>query len=102
MPQDVMAEANAEVRRVKMFRYGLEKLTDKMKLCQEDEYGRLYEFKSQEGPEKFVLVTNGTPEPDGTIKDYMLPTWPEVQTAHEAVSRSYSRTPETYAPVVRT
>jgi len=103
-PEDIHKESNAEIRRVKTFRYGLLRyIADIGAECvQSDGYGDLYEIRSQDGVEKFVKVINGTPEADGTYKDYILPTWAEVQTAHEAVARSYNRSVEEYAPEIRT
>ncbi len=102
--QDIKQETNAEVRRVKMFQYGmLRYIQDTGAECiQSDGYGDLYEITTPDGVEKFVKVVNGTMEADGTYKDYILPTWNDVETAHEAVARSYGRAVEEYAPEVRT
>ena len=102
---DIVTEQNAEIRRAKMFQYGLTRFIEDSgaKLEQSDGYGELYRIETPGGEiEKFVKVVNGTPEPDGSYKDYILPTWPNVQTAHEAVARSYNRQVAEYAPEVRT
>jgi hypothetical protein len=44
-----------------------------------------------------VEVENGTPEPDGTHKTYVLRVPPECQTAREAVAWTYGMTAEQYA-----
>ena len=87
-----------------MWRFGLDRFISESgaKCIQDDGYGELYRIDGADGPEQFVRVVNGTPESDGTYKDYMLPTWPDVRTAHEAIARSYGRTVETYAPEQRT
>jgi len=102
--QGIVTETNAEIRRVMMFRYGLDRalLDLGAKLLQSDGYGDLYQIILDGQAQKFVRVVNGTPEPDGTYKDYVIPVWADVETAHEAVARTYGRTIAAYAPELRT
>ena len=52
-------------------------------------------------PLKVVVVVNGTPERDGTLKRYGLYCDPSVSTPLEAVAASYDVTPEEYATLQR-
>lgn len=101
---EIRNQPNAEIRRAMMWKYGMNRFLEETGaiLEQEDGYGWLYRIDTPEGPEKFVKVVNGTPEPDGSYRDYILATNPDVTTAHEAVARSYGRTVDTYAPEERT
>ena len=86
-----------------MYRYGLERALHDLgaELEQSDGYGDLYRLNLRGQTEKFVRVVNATPDVDGTYRDYIIPVWPDVTTAHEAVARTYGRTPDTYSPEVR-
>ena len=98
--QMINQEKNAELRRVMMERYGLERyITDSgMKAVHEDMYGKLYQLPNAQLP--VVLVTNSTAEPDGTFKRYTLTaTRADVRTAHEAVASTFGMTAEQYQPV---
>ena len=71
---------------------------------QRDTTGELYRVRlSPETPEHgLVVVTNGTPEPDGRYKQYGLYVSPDHQTAQAAVASTYGLTAETYRPTLRT
>ena len=102
--KQILSEFNMERRRVMMYLYGLERALHDLgaELEQSDGYGDLYRVTIDGRTEKFVRVVNATPEADGTYRDYIIPVWPDVTTAHEAVARTYGRTPDTYSPEVRT
>ena len=104
--KDFEAEANQEVRRAMIEAAGWSRY---LKLAgarpiQSDACGELYRVRIVPGqPEHgLVVVTNGTPEPDGTIKRYGLYVSPDHRTAHAAVASTYGLTTETYRPVQRT
>ena len=100
----IMKEANAERRRAMMGLYGLERMLVDLnaKLIQSDGYGDLYEVVIDNERQRFVKVVNGTPNPDGSYKDYIIPVRREMETAHQAVAATFHLTPETYAPEIRT
>lgn len=89
-----------------------EQLIKQFQLVEEqtDEFGTLFRFPdwSHKDPIanrnliKLVKVKNGSPEPDGTYKNYFLKVPSTIATAHEAVAWSYSKQPEDYKPSVRT
>jgi len=96
-------EANAEVRRVLVERYGEEKFINDSQAVpvQEDESGVLYrrEFLDDE-PLVMVRVKNSTPEPDGSFKHYFLRVPPEIETARQAVAWTFGMNGAEYAPEV--
>lgn len=55
-----------------------------------------------ETPMMVLEVTNATPEPDGTYKQYWLEVPPTCRTAHEANAATWGLTPETYSPEFET
>ena len=65
-------EQNAEVRRVMLERYGVERflLDSGVEVLQQDDYGLLYR-KELAGDEPLIMVRvlNPTPEPDGTLTE---------------------------------
>ena len=98
-------ESNAEVRRVRITRYGYDRyLQDAgFTMFQKDDFGTLYRKEIAGEPTLvFVEVINSTPEPDGTFKKYVLPCRSTVRTAHEAVAQSFGLTPESYNPEIET
>lgn len=101
----IMKETNAEVRRVMIDRYGMEKFI-KGSGAQEihrDECGILYS-KELEGDEPLVIVKvkNSTPEPDGSYKWYFLRVPPHITTAREAVAWTFDMDPADYSPKSQT
>lgn len=79
--QKIDAEQNAEVRRVMLERFGVDRycLDSNATLVDDDpRWGKLWrkDFQDDE-PLTMVEVLNSTPEPDGSIKTYMLrvPPW---------------------------
>ena len=99
--EQIHAETNTEIRRAAIEAYGWEGyITDaQLSPVAEDEYGRLYDMPDD--PLKVVVVVNGTPERDGTLKRYGLYCDPSVSTPLEAVAASYDVTPEEYATLQR-
>jgi hypothetical protein len=99
-------ERNQEVKRVMLDKYGFENYIKNSgaKLIHSDEKGDLYrrEYGNGEEPFCFIIVTDATPEPDGTFKKYMLGVDEEDKTATQAAARTFNRTPETYKPVYET
>jgi hypothetical protein len=115
----VLAEPNAEVRRVLMARMGWERFIREagMAPIQADDYGRLYDIPIDTTRSyRVVRVVNGTPEPAGAdradcerghdgqwYKVYWLRCLARHTTAREAVAWSYFLAkPEDYQPAVRT
>ena len=116
---EITAESNAEVRRVMLPRFGEGRYIEALgaKALDRSDYGTLYRAEL-EGDEPLVMVkvTNATPEPDGSFKDYWLRCHPELRPikngqvvgepqamrARNAVAASFGRRGEDYAPVEQT
>jgi hypothetical protein len=101
----ISVEANAEVRRVMIERYGAKRylLDSGAKRCHEDDFGTLYRAERGDDTELvMVKVVNSTPEHDGTYKDYFLRVPPTVQTAREAVAWTFGKNEKSYAPQKQT
>lgn len=110
--KDIEGTQNVELRRVLIDMYESEKagrsrgayLFDSgATLVSKDEIGELY-LKKQQGDEDMVCVkvTNSTPEPDGTYKDYILRVPPTTKTPREAIAWTFGLQPEEYQPMVQT
>jgi hypothetical protein len=101
----IEAEENAEVRRVMVELYGQERflLDAGAAEIHRDRFGTLYrkELKDDE-PLVMVKVTNRTPEPDGSFKDYFLRVPPDIEKAHEAVAWTFGKGALDYAPSIET
>lgn len=95
----IREEANTEMRRVLMERYGLSRyLRDTgAKPVSEDKYGTLYDMNDAENPYQLVQVTNGSPEPDGTYQEFFLHVRPGHKTPLEAVASTYKVSPDIYS-----
>lgn len=105
--QDIESEANAEVRRVMIVRYGFDRfLADaRFQHVMTDDFGALYRKQFESGAAdtiQVVKVVNSTPEPDGSFKDYVIGCSQTARTAHEAVAASFGLTPKEYAPEIET
>jgi len=102
--QHIQQEENAEVRRVLIERMGWERwlTASGAQPVQSDRYGDLYRTDLNGARIGVVVVTNSTPEPDGTQKRYALLVPPEHESAHGAVAATFGLTPEQYAPAVET
>jgi hypothetical protein len=102
---DINKEANVEVRRIMMERYGLSKYlqNSKAEMIDEDEFGKLWRVGIP-GDEALVMVQvqNSTAEPDGTFKDYWLRVPPTMTSPAAAIAWTFRLDPGTYDPVVQT
>ena len=103
---DFEREGNQEVRRAMIEAIGWPRYLALAgaHAVQRDECGDLYRVRvAPTDPEHgLVVVTNGTPEPDGTFKRYGLYVSPAHCTAKAAVASTYGLTASTYRPSVRT
>lgn len=104
-------EANIELRRVLLERFGFEAYLEEggfTELDSDPRFGVLYqkEMPGSNGADAELLtlcrVVNSTPEPDGSFNNYALAVPPEMKTAHEAVAWSFQMTPEEYNPQIET
>jgi hypothetical protein len=112
-------EANDEVRRIMVDRYGSERfLRDSgARKVQQDEYGTLYERRFQSGqPAVFIHLVNSTREPDGSRREFWRRVHPEFRpllgdgqlgepqkmTARNAVASTYGMRGEDYSPCMQT
>lgn len=104
VPQDILNQRNAEVRRAMMYRFGLDRLFHEMNVKPiKDDYGSLYRVQFNGGEvHTFLRVKNGTPDNDGIHREYILPVPNGISTPHEAVAWTYNRDANDYAPQVRT
>ncbi len=98
-------EQNAEVRRILIQQYGLERYLEDSGARQidADEFGVLYKKSlPNDEPVVVVKVTNRTPEPDGSRKFYFLRVPPYMTSARNAVAWTFNMSPDEYAPNVQT
>lgn len=98
-------EANAEVRRVLVERFGLDRLVREggATLVAEDDTGRLWRRElgdawRRDEPVVVVEVRNSTPEPDGTCRTYLLRVPPTTRTAREGVAWTFGLGSWEYRP----
>jgi hypothetical protein len=78
----IQQEANAEVRRIMLERFGLTRylLDSGAAKIAEDEFGELYRTEIQgDEPLVMVKVMNSTSEPDGSHKPYFLRVHPDLR-----------------------
>jgi hypothetical protein len=98
---DIDNEANVEVRRTMIERYGLTRYFHESgaEELHRDEFGILYR-KHQEGDEPIVLlkVTDASSRPDGSTPDYLLRVPPYVITAREAAAWTFGMEEQEYKP----
>ncbi|MHC4644100.1 MAG: DUF6745 domain-containing protein [Planctomycetota bacterium] len=99
-PERIENERNVEIRRIMILKMGMERYFEDAQFeeVSRDDRGTLYRREISGEPLQVVRVTNSTPEPDGTYKDYLLMVPPDVQTPTEAVAASFGLTPEQYNP----
>jgi hypothetical protein len=101
----ILLEPNLENRRLMLERFGWEQFLSQIgaESCSwDDEYGVLYRtnISDQDGnPIKIVCVTNSSPEPDGTFKDYYLFVPPQVTSARQAVAWTFGLKTSEYKPL---
>ena len=103
--KDIESEQNAEIRRIKIDRFGFDKY---IKECgaikiHSDNYGILWRKELQDDePIVTVELINSTPEPDGELKHYFIRVPPNMETATEAVAWTFGKTAQEYAPMIET
>lgn len=107
-PKMILAETNAEFRRVLIDIYGtlhgpLKLFKDmNAKLIDKDEAAgqprKLYDINGA----RYIHVVNGSLEPDGTRREFLLGVRNTTATCHDAIAESYGRPPKKYKEVVRT
>jgi len=124
--QLIDAEDNAEVRRVMIDRYGVDRYVKdsgaEIVHSDLDQYDRPRRLLRKDVPDDepivFVEVTNATREPDGSLKKYMLRVDPQAyggraaRECHAAIASTWRKKgdtsvmmfakPEDYCPVVET
>jgi len=113
--EDILDEANQEVRRIMLEQKGIDAFLKEGKFveCAHDDYGRLYKTPENSDairywhtPERecFVRLLNSTPEPGTTdeFKEYLLRVPPEMQSPREAVAWSFDLDESDYAPAQQT
>jgi len=96
-------EQNAEIRRVMLDKFGWDRylVESGAKAIHQDNYGTLYRAElPDDEPLVMVRVTNSTPEPDGSFKDYFLRVPPNITRADEAVAWTFGMTAKEYQPVM--
>ena len=96
---EVLAEENAEVRRVMVERMTPERFLAESdaKPVQQDDYGKLWRVDMPDDePLVMVELLNSTVEPDGNRKIYFLRVDPNCRTALEAVAWTFDQKPEEY------
>lgn len=85
----IRSERNAEVRRVLMERIGPERLVETLGAteCGTDDWGTLLRVdRPGDTPMAYVRVLNSTPEPDGSVRTYLLRVHPAFVEDREVVS----------------
>jgi hypothetical protein len=104
-PAAILAEENAEVRRIMFARFGESRFLRESGALpvHADDVGDLYRVEMLgDEPLVMVRVLNRTEEGNGSRKIYWLRVPPEVQTARAAVAWSFSLNPEQYGPIIET
>jgi hypothetical protein len=116
---EVLAEPNSEVQRIMAERMGWERFLAESgaEEIHRDDWGILYRRRLADEDALFVKVVNSTPEPDGSVKDYVLAVHPELRpmsrgrggepvlgrpqklTARNAVGSTFGLRGEEYAPL---
>jgi hypothetical protein len=98
---DILQEPNAEIRRIAIDLYGMSKflIDSNAANIHQDDFGTLYRQRFSHGEDLvMVKVTNSTPEPDGSYKDYFLRVPPNMSKAHEAVAWTFGLGAADYLP----
>jgi len=101
----IQREANVEIRRVLLERYGFDAYIDDSGSIpvHADDTGSLYRCEmAGDEPLVAVSVMNHTPEVDGSRKRYVLRVPPDMTEAHQAVAWTFGLQPGEYWPVRET
>jgi len=112
--EEVIGHENTEIRYVGIKIYGFDRMRKEERfdvidtdIAQDGTERELLQcdgvFKERSGtspPERITLikVTNSTPHPDGSLKDYYLPIPPDMKTCQQAVAWTFRMEPDEYAP----
>ena len=75
----IEAEQNTEIQRVMIERFGWDRYAAECGAAiidHDDRYGTLY---GRNGDAEFLKVINGSPEPDGSFREYILPVAPHCE-----------------------
>jgi hypothetical protein len=102
---EIEAEANVEVRRVMIEKYGQARyLLDSGAVeIHKDDWGILYRKEiADDEAIQMVKVVNSTPEPDGSHKDYFIRTPPTLTTARASVAWTFAQDEGKYHPEIET
>lgn len=103
--QDIELEPSARTRALLIERYGLARyLRDSGAIVwQKDDFGELlWKAQHSQAPLVAVRVRNRTPEPDGSLKEYVLRVPPDISTAKEAVAWTFGMEKNEYQPTRET
>ncbi|MDQ7909759.1 hypothetical protein RB614_35085 [Phytohabitans sp. ZYX-F-186] len=100
--EEWLAEPNAEVRRAVAERLGYERLLDARgaRRVATDGYGTLWRIPDPNAGEDITLVDvmNSTPEPDGSVKRYVLRVPPDQTVPRDAIGWTFGLPPGAYDP----
>lgn len=102
---EIEREQNAEVRRVMIELYGLERyvINGDAKEIHRDDFGILYRKEiPDDEPLVMVRVVNSTAEPDHSFKKYFIRVPPDIQRAREAVAWTFGKEENEYDPALQT
>ncbi|MEU4571271.1 DUF6745 domain-containing protein [Nonomuraea sp. NPDC023979] len=100
-PARIREESNAELRRVMLEHFGVDRYLAESGARPEhsDETGVLWRIELPgDEPVAMVEVVNSTPEPDGTRRTYFLRVPPWVRRAREGVAWTFGVSEESYRP----
>ncbi|WP_219508539.1 DUF6745 domain-containing protein, partial [Nonomuraea ceibae] len=100
-PARIREESNAELRRVMLEHFGVDRYLAESGARPEhsDETGVLWRIELPgDEPVAMVEVVNSTPEPDGTRRTYFLRVPPWVRRAREGVAWTFGVNEESYRP----
>jgi len=113
---EVIGHANTEIRYVGMQIYGYDRMREEERfdiidsdVAADGTERELLQcdgvFKGTNGSNEritLVKVTNSTPHPDGTYKDYYLKVPPDMKTCQQAVAWTFRMEPDEYVPAQET
>ena len=94
--REIGNEVNQEVRRVMIERYGYGRYMASSPIVHQDATGRL---RRRDGIQ-VVEVVNGTAEPDGSFRHYVLSVPPNLNTAQSAVAWTYGMSVSEYSKLI--
>jgi hypothetical protein len=100
----ILRERDADRQEILIGRYGLGRfvLDAGADEIHRDECGRLYRLqRRRREPLVVVRVRNGTPEKDGTFREFWLRVPPGITTARAAVAWTFGLTTEQYDPIIQ-